>query len=103
MRRGANPHAAKTDLQPADEVQLLHENVALVEFAVTVLVFEHENLVTALAFGGALRISMPLGDPQSAAVIDAERDGLLNVRFASKELRRKSGAQRHLFGGLFPG
>src|SRR5579884_257290 len=43
IRSRPDPDAAKTDLQPADEVQSLHEDGAFVELAVAVAVLEDED------------------------------------------------------------
>ena len=53
VRRRADPDAAEADLDAADEVQVLDEDLAAVEPAVAVGVLEDEDAVLALAFGRA--------------------------------------------------
>ena len=50
FRRRADPDAAEADLQPADQVQPLHEHGPLVELAVAVGVLEDQDPVFALPF-----------------------------------------------------
>ena len=53
VRRRADPHAAEADLDAADEIQVLGEDLAAVEASVAVGVFEDQDAVLALAFGRA--------------------------------------------------
>jgi hypothetical protein len=48
--RGADPHAAKTDFDSTDQIELFHEYSAAVEFSVAVRVFENEDAVLARRF-----------------------------------------------------
>ena len=101
IRRGADPDAAETNFQPADQIQAFHEDGALVEFAVAIGVFENQNAILALPFGRADRIGVGFGDPEPAAIIDGEGDRLFHVRFAGEQRRFETGRQasflsRHL-------
>ena len=47
IRRSANPHAAETDFESADQVDVFQEDGALVELVVAVGVFEHQDAIRA--------------------------------------------------------
>src|SRR5689334_10746938 len=49
---------------------------------------------------GADGIGVGLGDPEPAAVIDGESNGLLHIRFAGEERGFEIGRQGHFLGGV---
>ena len=93
-RRGTDEHAAKAILDGAGEVELLHEDGALVELVVPVRVLEDEDAVGAFALGLALRVGVVLDDPEPPAVINAEGDGLLHVRLGGKDVELETRRER---------
>ena len=94
-RYGAAPtHTPpKPTSMPADEVQILDEHLAAVEPSVAVGVFEDQDAILALAFRGAHRIGVRLGDPQPAAIVERERDRPHHVGLGGRERHRE--ALRH--------
>ena len=79
---------------PLSEVQSLHEDRLLVEVAGALGVLEDHDPVAVLAFvfrqqdAGiwlAGRVAVGFGDPEPAAVVEAEGDRLLHVRLAGEE------------------
>src|SRR5437899_3216510 len=70
LRRLSDPDAAEADFQPADEVEPLAEDGALVELAVAVGVLEDQDAVTGLRLGLFDWVGVGLGDPEPAAVVD---------------------------------
>ena len=85
MRGRADPDAAEADLDPADQVELVGEDLARVEPAVAVGVLEDQDAVAGLVVGDADRVRIRLGDPEPAAVVDRERDRLDDVGLAGEE------------------
>ena len=64
-------------------------------------VLEDEDAVVAvLAVGLPVRVTVRLGDPEPAAVVEGHGDRLGHVRFAGEEGRLEAVRQRHLRGGL---
>ena len=53
IRRRADEHAAEADFDAADQIQVLGEHLALVEFAVAIGVFENQNAVACPCPSGA--------------------------------------------------
>ena len=94
IRRGADPDAAEADLDAADEVQVLDEDLPVVETSVAVGVLEDQDAILALAFRRAHRIGVRLDDPQPAAVVEREGDRLHDVRLARGERDRETLAAR---------
>ena len=52
LGRRADPHAAETDFEPADQVELFGEHGPFVELSVAVDVFENEDPVAGLRLPG---------------------------------------------------
>ena len=100
--RRADVDAAEADRDPAGEIDLLGENLAGFESAVTVRVFEDENAVLALVViaGVAHRIGVPLDYPEAAARVEVHRDGLRDLRFGRDEIYRESRRQLHAGEGI---
>src|SRR5207253_9197814 len=77
VRRGTDPDAAKADFQSGDVGKPVVEDLARVEMAVAVGVFENEDAVVARsAVGLPVRIGQALGDPEPATIVKREADGL---------------------------
>ena len=114
VRCRADPHAAEPDLDAADEVQALHEHGALVELACARRVLEDDDLVALRLvllrqYRPLLRVAPRIGvrfhNPQPAAVVEAERDRLVNVRLAREQRHREPrryGHRLRSFKPLFP-
>src|SRR5690606_24208082 len=91
VRRRADPYAAEPDLDAADEVEILREDRLRFVRAVEVRVGEDHDAIAsgvprALEPSDALGIRMGLGDPQPAARIERERDGLMDARLGGDEI-----------------
>ena len=121
--RRANPNAAETDLQSADQVEVLQKHSAFVELVVPVGVLEDKYSVcpakdifelfgsgfAAIRAAGpvvgrripaATWIGVALGDPDPPAIIETEGDRLSHVRFARKDVHLEAGRQRRALRGL---
>src|ERR1041385_6490259 len=101
VRRGANPYTAEADFKAAHKVQPFHEHCPFVEFAVTVSVFKNQDAILPLAFRRANRVSVSLGNPKPATIVDGKSDRLFYVRFTSEERGFEARRQGHFFGGIF--
>ena len=99
MGRRANPHAAEADFNAADQALPVHEHRALVELPIAIGVLENQNAIAPFALRPALGVIHPFDHPEPPAVVDAERDGLHDVRFAGEERGLESRRQGHLLGG----
>ena len=96
----ADPYASEADLDAADEVELLDEDLAGVEVPVSVGVFEDQNAVLGVARGDFVRIRVRLRDPKAAAVVDRERNRLHDVGLARVKCRAEAWRQCHCLGGF---
>ncbi len=76
---GTDPNAAMTHLQAADQIQVFHEDGALVELPVTISVFQDHNTIQSLAGRALLRVAVGLGDPHPAAVVQRHGHGLVHI------------------------
>ncbi len=100
LRGRADPDAAEADLQAADQVQVVGEDLARVEPAVAVGVLEDEDAVLGLVVGHAPRVGIGLGDPEPAAVVDRHRDRLDDVGLAGEERDLETRRDGHRPGRL---
>ena len=90
IRRRSDPDAAEPHLNRAEEIQVFHEDLPLVESSVAVGVLEDENPVSPLAFGCAHGIRMRFSDPQPAAVVVGKRDGPHDIGLRRRQRHRKA-------------
>ena len=67
IRSRPNPYPAEPNLQTADEVQSLDENLPRLQRTVTVLVFENDDAVPAFTLGGTRGVRVGFGDPPTPA------------------------------------
>ena len=95
LRGRADPGASETDLEAADQVQVVGEDLAPVESAVTIGILEDEDAVPGLAIGDAPRVRVGLGDPDTASVVDRHRDRLDDVGLAGEERDLEAGWNGH--------
>lgn len=79
VRRGTDPHATEADLEPADQVELAREHRARLERAIVIAILEDHDVVGALVAGSAHWIGERFGHPQSATIVDRQRDRLVHV------------------------
>ena len=100
LRRRPRPHAAEADREPAHEVEPLGEDLPRIEHVVAVGIFEDEDPIAGLLWGDLRRISVALGHPEPAAVIEAHRDRLPDVRLGCEEFDGEAGGHRHRRGRL---
>ena len=97
--RGTDPHAAEADLQPAHEIEPLDEHFALVKLVVAVGVLENDDAVARLVGRLAVRITVRLGHPHAAAMVEREGNGLHHVRLRRAGDGAKARWQLHRLGG----
>ncbi len=102
FRRRADPDAAEADLQTADQIQVIGEDLAGIEAAVAVGVFEDEDAIARLCLRNPPRVRIGLGDPETAAIVDRHGDRLNDVGLAGEksdlEARRNGHRPRGLLG-----
>jgi hypothetical protein len=101
--RGTDPDAAETEFEAADEIQAFGENFAGLEFAVGVGVFENDDFIEPLAFGLTLGITVSFRHPDTAALVESESDGLVNIGLGDDGFGFKTGRQIHLSEGVLGG
>ena len=101
IRRRPHPHASKADLNPADQIQSLNEDGALVELPVAIGILKNQDAVLTLALLRAYRIGIGFRNPESAAMIDGESNRLLHIWFPREQSRLEPGRQDHLPDGSF--
>ena len=80
---GADPYAAKTNLESAHEIEVIHEDGFLVEMPVSLGVFEYQDAIVGILLRPAQGIRIRLGYPEPAAIVEAEGDRLADVRLTS--------------------
>src|SRR5262249_42486877 len=85
-----DPDAPEAHFQPANEIEPLHEDGALVEFALACRVLEDQDAILGLLIGPAHGIAISFGHPESAAIIQAHGDGLANVGLAGTKGDREA-------------
>ena len=85
IRRSADPDAAESNLESAHKIQFVRKHFLRLEHAVTVLVLEDHDTVLPLPFPLAVRISIGLGYPESAALVDGHRHGLVKIGLCGDE------------------
>lgn len=118
---GADPDTAEADFEAAHQVDPFEEHGAFIEVVVAVGVLEHEDSVAAAedigelrggglgevgpwraGFGGgataALGVGETLGDPCAPPVVEAEGDGLDDVRFGREDVGLEALGQGHGLG-----
>ncbi len=96
----ADPNAPVANLQPADEIQPLHEDSAFVENAIAVGVFEDDDAVIGILVCSAYGIAIGFRHPDATAVVQAKCDGLVDVRLPGKQFDLKALGNRHHLGCL---
>ena len=99
--RSAHPDPAETDLDAADEIQVLDEYLAIVESSVTIGVLENDDAVLSLVTLGSRGIGVRFGDPEAPAIVEREADGPRDVRFGGGELHGEAFGQAHRPCGFF--
>ena len=95
FRRRADPHAAVADFDARDEVESVLEDRDLRERTVLLHVLEDEDAIVALPVRTLLRIGHALHDPETAALVEAHRDRLDDLRLGRDERHLEAGGQRH--------
>ena len=85
IRCGAHPHAAEPDLESAHQIQFVRKHFLRLEPAVAVVVLEDDDPVLALPFRLAVRITIGLGHPEAAALVDGHRHGLVEIGLRGDE------------------
>ena len=118
VRRRPDPDAAVADFQPGAEVEgaepgllalladrevfALAEDGALVAEAIAVGVFQnHDAVARGFALGGLTRVFEAFDAPDTTAFVDAEGDGVDELRFAGEELDLELGGHLELGDRLF--
>ena len=85
LRGRTDPDSAEADLEAADQVQVIGEDLAGIEAAVAVGVFEDEDAIARLSLRHPPRVGVGLGDPETASVVDRHRDRLNDVGLAGEK------------------
>ena len=87
VRRADGPDAAEAALDAGEHLDLVREHGTLVELPVVVGVLEDDDPVAEVEVKALLAVGVRivLGDPQTAALVPAHRDGLTDVRFSGEE------------------
>src|SRR5262245_19387682 len=98
MRRRHDPDPAKANLDAGDVAQPFVEDLTRISAAIAIRVFEDDDAILTGRLPGA--IVERLGNPQPAAIVDAERDRLHDVRFRREEGRTEAIGQHHGASGL---
>ncbi len=86
MRGGADPDAAETNFQAADQIQALDKRLLDFEPAIAIGVFQNNNAILALTFRLFVRVTERFGHPDASAVVERHGDGLVDVGFCRDEL-----------------
>ncbi len=107
----ADPDASESDLEAADEIELVGEHLAPVEPAVAVRVLEDEDAIAAFALGRPQRVAVRFRHPQAAAIVERERDRTDDVGLGGGQRHREPlghghrarrfGARQARMGGRF--
>jgi hypothetical protein len=102
LRDGAEPDAAEADLDPAQVAAIRQEHFFFVKAAVVVFVREDGDAVLRgfRADGHPVGVGEALDDPEAAALIESESDGLHHVGLAREKRRAKTVGQTERFGSL---
>ena len=103
--RRAEPESVEADGDGGGERDFVEEDGALIHLPVAVGVFEDDDAAVAGAgkAGAAGFVVAVLGDPETAAVVPAERNGLSDHGLGGGEFDLEAGGGRHLGDGLFAG
>ena len=104
VRRSTEPQPVKSNRDCRGEGDSFHEYRTLIEFPVTVRIFEDENsTISVRGETSAARFVIPIfSDPEASAIIPAERHRLRNHGFDGRKLRLEPSGNRHPCDGLFP-
>lgn len=90
LRGAGRKDSAVTDFKSRDEVEIVGEDFVSFEGAVVVFVFEYDEPVLSFAFFLSAGISEGFGNPDAAAAIEGEGDGLTKERLAGDRFNLES-------------